>query len=95
MAAKKGVEEIKEALTKKKVVIGTIATIKKIKLGAIAKVYMSNNCPEDVKEDIERYAKFDNIEVAVLDKNNEELGIVCRKPFMISILGILGEKKAK
>jgi ribosomal protein L30E len=91
MAAKKIMEEIKEALTKKKIIIGTTSTLKKLKMGKVAKVYVSNNCPNNVMADLDRFKK--SAEIEVLDKSNEELGIVCKKPFSISVLSILGEAK--
>jgi len=85
-------DEIKDASIKKKLVIGTDATIKKMKLGKIAKVYLSKNCPKDVQAGLEKYSKMANIEMIPLEKSNEELGVVCKKPFSISVLGILSGK---
>jgi large subunit ribosomal protein L30e len=83
------INDIKKALDAKKVVIGSEETIKKIKLGKISKVYISSNCPENTKRDIERSSKIGKIDFVVLVKNNEEIGVVCKKPFSISVLSIL------
>lgn len=83
------IEEIKTALkTKGKVVIGTARTIKNLKLGRLEKVFLTSNCPKSVKEDIKYYAKLSNAKVVQLKQPNDELGIICRKPFAISVLSI-------
>lgn len=89
----KDINDLKKSLTAKKVVIGKEETVKNIKHGKIGKVYLSNNVQKDVKNDIERYSKIAKIEFVVLDKSNEELGIICKKPFSISVLSVLNEKK--
>ena len=93
MVKKTILDEIKDALTKKKIVIGTSLTVKKMKTGKVGKVFVSNNCPKNVLVDIERYSKAGSIDVEVLEKSNEELGVLCKKPFSISVLSILGDKK--
>jgi large subunit ribosomal protein L30e len=83
------IAEIKKALkTKGKAVIGTARTIKKLKLGKVEKVYLTSNCPDEVKEDIKYYAKLSGAKVVQLKQPNDELGIVCKKPFAISVLSI-------
>lgn len=95
VAKKTKIDEIKEALAKGKIVIGSNEAVKKIKLGKVAKVFASNNCPKGVQSDLEKYSKVEEIEFVVLDKDSDELGIICKKPFSISVLSILGEAKKK
>ena len=80
-------EDIKKALDAKKIVIGASETLKNIKLGKVSKVYVSNNCPS--QDDLENSSKIAKIDFTVLDKSNEELGVLCKKPFSISVLSIL------
>lgn len=84
----KKLAEIKKLLEEDKIIIGTNATTKQLKLGRIAKIYLSKNTPKEVKGDIEYYSKLGGVEIVNLDQNNEELGTVCRKPFPISVLGV-------
>lgn len=72
-----------------RVIIGTRRTIKFLKLGKIKKVYIVKNAPENIKRDIEYYSKIASIEVEMLDITNEELGASLKKPFKISVIGIL------
>ena len=78
--------ELKKAL-KGDVIFGTDRVIKKLKLGKLKKVFLAKNCKEEVKEDILYYAKLAKTEVIELKIPNDEVGMVCRKPFSISVLG--------
>ncbi len=84
-------EEIRKLLKTKRLVIGTERTIKAIKTGKLSKVVYSSNCPKDVKSDIEQYCKLGNIDAIDLDIANDELGVICKKPFSISVVGIAHE----
>lgn len=81
-------DEIRNALKNDKLVIGTETVIKSIKEKSLSKVVLSNNVPADVKEDIERYAEISKIPVENVDMPNEDLGVLCRKKFHISVLGL-------
>jgi len=84
-------EEIKKLLKTKKLVIGTKSCIDKIKKGKLEKIFVSSNCPKTVKEDIMYYAKLSQTKIENLNSTNEELGIICKKPFSISVLGVSKE----
>jgi len=45
--------------------------------------------PENIKKDIEYYQKLGNFEVEVLNYSNEEVGLLLKKPFKISVISIL------
>jgi large subunit ribosomal protein L30e len=86
--AKDVIAEIKRMLKGKKMVIGTESSIKNLKKGNAAKVYLTSNCPAGVRADIMRYAKLNDVEVVELPVPNDELGIICKKPFSISVLSV-------
>ena len=77
---------IKKNLGSTRLIIGTEQTIKQLQNGKVATVFISSNCPASVREDLLRYAKMADAEVLELEQSNEELGAVCRKPFLISVL---------
>ncbi len=83
--------EIRKNIEKKKIIIGTKRTIKNLKLGKIEKVYITNNCPEEKKKNIDYYCKLGKINVVNLKYSNEELGVICKKPFSISVASLLKE----
>ena len=83
------IDDIKKLLKTKKLVIGTGKSIKNLKTGKLSKVYVSKNCPKDIREDIKYYGSLSNTEVIELEETNEDIGIACKKPFFISVVSIL------
>lgn len=82
------IEEVQKKLKTKDIIIGTDRTIRHLKLGQLAKVFISKNCSNVIKEDINYYGNLSNIPIEELDQTNEELGVICKKPFYISVLSI-------
>ena len=85
----KDIEDINTNITKKKVVIGTKRTLMEMRKDNIGKIYVTLNCPEEVKEDINHYSKFSECKIVELKYHNDELGTLCKKPFAISVIGLL------
>ena len=73
----------------KKAIIGTEKTLKQLKLGKLAKVYLTQNCPPILRQNVERQAQMTQTEIVPLDVPNNELGTLCKKPFSINLLGQL------
>jgi large subunit ribosomal protein L30e len=82
------IKEIKKLIKTDKLVIGTEEVVKALKAGSIEKIYLCSNCPDSIKERIGHYAALTSIQVATIDMPNDELGIICKKMFSISVLGI-------
>ncbi len=80
--------DIKKSLEDNKLIIGTGLTIKNLRLAKLSKVYISSNTPKDVKDDIAHYSKLNETVVVQLKQDNEEVGVLCKKPFLISVLGV-------
>lgn len=81
--------EIKKMLKAGNVILGTERTIKSLKLGKVQKVLISSNCPAGVENDINYYAGLSGAEFHKLDYPNDELSVICKKPFSISVLALL------
>ena len=81
-------EELKRLIKSEKAVLGTQRTLKLLKQGALEQVFLSSNCPEDVKKDVEYYAKLAGVPVTALRYPNDEVGILCKKPYPVSVLSI-------
>lgn len=86
--ADKDISEIRKILKQKNIVIGTERTLKNLKLGKIKKIYLSSNCSEKISKDVDYYSKFNNIPIVKLKYPNDELGVLCKKPFFISVLSV-------
>ena len=79
-------ENLQQDLLKnsKRLVFGTDRSLKLLKNDKLEKIYLANNCNEGVKEEIKRF----KIKIIELDVVNHELGVVCKKPFSISMIGL-------
>lgn len=82
------IEDLKDLMVAGKLVIGTDRAIKGLKDGTIARLYLARKSPAKVVEDIEHYSKMSGCEVIQLDITNEELGVICKKPFLISVVSV-------
>lgn len=95
MAKKQVIDEnialVKKAIEDSKIIIGTDETVKELKKGNLVKIFLSSNCPEDVKTSIEEYAELTGTEVVQLAYPNDEFAVLCKKPFPISLVGIMKE----
>lgn len=89
MAKKIDAAEIKKMLKAGNVVLGTEMAIKNLKLGKVQKILLSSNCPARVESDINYYAGLSGAECHKLDFPNEELSVICKKPFAISVLALV------
>ncbi len=80
--------EIRKLLGTDKVVIGAERVRKLLRKGELKQVLVASNCTPKVLSDISHYSSQAGTEVVQLDVPNEELGVYCKKPFNIMVLGI-------
>ena len=78
--------EIKKLIKPGNFIIGTEKSVKQLKLGKIEQVLLSSNCPASVEKSINHYALLNGTAVHKLEYPNDELGVICKKPFSISVL---------
>jgi len=81
--------KIKKIIKARKIIIGTERTIKNLRLGKVDKVLLSSNCADRTVNDINYYASLGNAETITVKYPNDELGVICKKPFSVSVLSIL------
>jgi len=86
--AEEDLTSIRTAVTDKKAVVGTKSTLRALRQNKAATVYLTANAPDDVRETIYYYSKQNNVPCVELTQDNEELGLVCRKPFLISVMAL-------
>ncbi|MCW1296489.1 MAG: ribosomal L7Ae/L30e/S12e/Gadd45 family protein [Candidatus Parvarchaeota archaeon] len=86
-------DEIKKALESKELIIGKEKSMEALKKGIVKKIIFANNCMQNVKDEIIDLARINNCEFEEFNGTNMELGILCKKPFSISVIAIIkGEK---
>jgi len=82
-------EEIKKLLTSKKLLLGKDEVLKNIRKGLVARVFIASNCPKETLDDLTNYGKMSGYELFETKLPNDELGTVCKKPFSVSVIGVL------
>ena len=82
-------KELKDAVESNKVKYGFKETLDEIRTGNAKKVVIASNIPEDMKKEIEDYAKIGNVPVEYFDGNNIELGTKCKRSHSVLTLTIL------
>lgn len=85
----KPLEEIKKNLGKEKLLLGQNQTLKNLRIGKVEKVFLASNCDAKVRRDIGYYCELNGTPVTQLSVPNDELGIICKKQFPISIISLL------
>jgi len=88
-------EDLKNALNEKNIVIGSKQTIKHLRLGNVKVIILATNCPEKIRNDIIHYAKESGLKIEEFDGTAKQLGIFCGKPFPIATLAIKVNKNEK
>lgn len=82
-------EELRKHAQGGKLVTGTNEVMKQLRQNKLAMVFLSSNCPEKVREDAKKQCEAAGCELAELAVPNDELGVLCKKPFSISAVGVL------
>ena len=88
MDQKELMNKLKEAIADNSVVMGSKEAKKYLKLKDVKLIIIANNCPNDVKQDIEKYSDISETKIEEFDGTAKELGIMCGKPFPIAVLSI-------
>ncbi|MBN2459061.1 ribosomal L7Ae/L30e/S12e/Gadd45 family protein [Candidatus Woesearchaeota archaeon] len=89
------VDEIKKMLKSGSLVIGAESTVKALRKNELVKVFLASNAPEGLVNDIGHYAAIAKVEVERLEIPNDDLGVVCKKPFLIACIGLKQQAAAE
>ena len=81
--------DIKKLLDSDKLIIGTNRTLKALKSGTLKELAVSSNCDKTTLKNIEYYTSLAGLSIEKLSMPNDELGVICRKPFSVSVIGVL------
>jgi len=83
---------IKKCLSSGDLVVGRDVVFKSFRRGVVSSVFLASNCPASFVDDVKHYADVYGCEVNFLDVPNLELGVVCRKPFGVSMVAVVKSK---
>ena len=81
--------KLKKLSETSKMVFGKEESITNLKRGNLKKVLLSANCPSVLDEDIVHYATIGSVELVRLPQQNTELGIIFKKQFSVSVIGVM------
>ena len=80
--------DVRKLFSEKNLIIGEKNTLKALRAGKLIKIFVSNDCAPSMKSRIERYASLSQVEVSTLVQSAEQVGVLCKKPFSIAVLGL-------
>lgn len=84
----KQMAEIKASLKNESAILGVKDVIAALHNGSVTKIFLANNILDSPKNRITKYASISNIPVEVFKGNSYDLGVICRKPFLVSVLAV-------
>ena len=81
--------ELKKLVGDKKLIIGTDRTMKELTKGGLKEIFLSSNCSKETKENIETHAGMFKVKVSTVDITNDDMGVLVKKPFAVSVVSLL------
>lgn len=82
------IAKIKKALEEQRIVIGYQETVEAVNDGTATEVHVAKNTPADKLTTLRDLAGLKEIPVNMLELGNDEVGVICKKPFSISVLSL-------
>ncbi|MFQ6135949.1 MAG: 50S ribosomal protein L30e [Candidatus Hydrothermarchaeales archaeon] len=80
---------IRTAVDTGDVILGTKRSLAAIIDKKAKLVIVASNCPKELKEDLMHYAKLSKVHIHEFVGSNVDLGAVCGKPFVVSMLAVV------
>jgi large subunit ribosomal protein L30e len=82
------IEEIQSALKEGNVVIGYNESLEFLRNDSPKLMVVANNIQDNKRKELEHDANISGIKMETFDGSSVELGVICGKPFPISVLVI-------
>ena len=82
------IDKIKKAMGNEKLIIGERATLRQLRKNQTNIVIVANNTPSIKIKELKSLCNINKIDFEIIEKDNVELGVTCRKPFGVSVLSI-------
>ena len=83
------IETLKKALKEKKLVLGLAETQKYANVKKLKEIVIAANTPNTTETKLNKIAELSKIKLNKTDVKNDELGAICKKPYSVSVVGIL------
>lgn len=78
--------ELRRVLKSEKVVYGSSQTIRNLKKNKVKKIFLSSDCMGRIKSDLRYYCKFNKVEIVDLKQPSEELSLICKKGYPVTVI---------
>ena len=82
-------QSIASAVSTGKCKVGVKSSLDAIRTDEAKLVIIAANCPQDEREDLERFAQLGNVRVRIFEGTSWDLGETVGKPFMVSAIAVL------
>ena len=82
-------KEIRSAVDTGDVIMGERETLKAVKAQEVKLVICAANCKAELKSELLKHAGIGDVPVYKFDGSSLELGAVCGRPHLISMLGVV------
>jgi large subunit ribosomal protein L30e len=80
--------ELRMALRTGRVQLGSKVAMRELRRGSAKMAIVASNCPAKTRMDIETHGKLSSIPVLNHQKDSLDLGVLCGKPFSVSVIVI-------
>ncbi len=80
---------IRKVVDTGEVILGAKESIASVMDKKARLVLVAENCPKDLKDDLDHYANLSNIYVYNFPGSSMEMGAVCGKPYVVSMLSVI------
>jgi len=76
-------DKLKKILKDGKYFVGANVTVKKLKQSLIKQIFLSSNCPENIRTRVEGY---EGVEIIQMSENSYDLAMICKKQFNVNVI---------
>ena len=87
--------ELKNLIKTGKYTLGARSTIKAVATGRAKMVIIAKNAPPELRDRVLYYARLGGIPVYTFEGTSQDLGVVCGKPFKISMIAVIDEGSSR
>jgi len=79
-------EDVQSANKANRIVLGYRKSRNFIRMNDAKLMVLARNAPEKIKKEMEHDAKIAGVKVKMFDGSSKELGVLCGKPYPVSVL---------
>jgi len=80
--------KIKKSIEAGKAILGFKEVVKDLRKNNIKEVMIASNTSSEHIEDLENLCSINDVPITKLKQANDELGVLCKKAFSVSVLAI-------